>query len=125
MRSNNQYFIFSGEYYKNTDAENATATQIISQGLKAAGIPFKEAVGAYKGVKEFSFVVPARFESQVLEIARAFNQESVLFIDSMSNASLQYLDGDKIERIGRFTQVNSPQGLEAWSMIDGRFYTCK
>jgi hypothetical protein len=123
MRDVNQFFIFSTEFYKNTSKENEQSTSHTKKILEKSGIPYKILDGVYKGVSETSFLVNAKYENQVMELAKAAKQESVLFVDINRNAYLIYLDNNKTEKLGILTRVSEDKALtlDAYSK-DGDIY---
>lgn len=115
MLNTNQFFIFAA------DSKNDYRTPQLRNDLRSRNIGFKEVSGAYTHddgtqVSEKSFIVLAKYENEVLELAKKYEQESVLFVDSKSNASLIYTDGsNRFEKLGKFQKVNSLDGLMAWT----------
>ena len=62
----------------------------------------------YKGVKENSiFVQLNEFNDleRLKELVTKYNQESVLYLDSNRVASLHYCNSDKVDFLGKFTNV--------------------
>jgi len=125
MLNNKQFIIFSAEQYKLDVNDNALNTLSVVSVLKDHNVKYTSVLGKYKGVGEISFKVDAKHENLILELARLYNQHSILFVDSKDNAILQYLSGS-IERIGRFREVSKCQayGLDAYSFINNKYFAC-
>lgn len=129
MLGNNQFFIFSAELTTNSETENRIATNLASKILDQNDITYKKIDGCYKDVTEQSFLVNAKHENVVMEIAQAANQESVLFVDSMSNATLYYMDGRKPEKLGKFSEVSRDEAIDnlgfSRDVLTNKYYICK
>lgn len=106
-------------------SNNVKGRVIQLTGLDRAKIS-KVVKGKYKGETETSFLIEEinlidkKFD--IVRLLLAYRQESILLVDDDLNAELHYSDG-KIESIGKWTEVESIEGLENYSEIDGRFYT--
>lgn len=105
----------------NTNALKATLIDL--------GATFEEVEGCYKGVTEKSFKV--KFEAEkgislmkVSELAKFYNQESILVQWSNNSCTLIYMNGN-IEGIGIMEEVDSTEGLDAYSIINGKIFTIK
>lgn len=88
--------------------------------LEAAGITgtmFKELKGSYKGQTEASYIVDASLLDNVLGLAKAHRQESILILDQDRNASLYYVKSGLNTPIGRLVPASEAVALskEAWS----------
>ncbi len=122
MRGNNNFFIiFSGDRGKYWESDKVNR-QIIKDAFKAQNIPFKTVQGVYrhalggKTVHEQSYVVHAKHEHVVLELATKTGQESVLFVDSDSNARLIFLDNNKVLRLGgKFKVIPKEDALKLYA----------
>jgi len=116
MLGNKGFFVFSVSHKDDSAAHNEFRTGNTIEQLLRADIPFKTVKGVYKGFKETSFVVPAKHEKVVLELATSSNQESILFVNGKSQASLYFIDGDGgflVEKLGTFTEVPREAALES------------
>jgi len=105
-------YILSAELANLSDNENFTRTEDLERKLKLLGIPFKCALGCFKGKREVNFVLVIKEsivlglvkESIVLGLVKEFNQSCALVLDSRRNASL--LDGNGTHTpIGKFKVV--------------------
>lgn len=106
MLGNKQFFIFSAELSTNTDEQNHKNNMCLIAALKSLKIPFKSLEGMYQGTIEKSYLVEAKHEDLILAFAEVYDQESILFVDALSNASLIYLGRDNPEvKLGKFKQV--------------------
>lgn len=68
-----------------TESQNAQRTAALHRELKRHSLDVVSCEGVYKGVKEASFAVPVNYHydiSQLKELAREFEQESILVIDN-------------------------------------------
>jgi hypothetical protein len=126
MLGNTGFFIFSVEQAGESDKTNKANTDKISFYLECRGIPFKEVIGHYKGSNETSFVVDQKHENEVQSLAKQYNQESILYVDALGNATLEYLDGNKV-KLGKFEVVDSPKGLDSFTFdpINEVYYAAK
>jgi len=79
--------------------------------LKSDGITFQEMVGVYKGVKEPSFLVLAKYENVVRELCHFTKQDCYLYSNNERMSTLIYLDG-KTEEIGILKRVNESVAME-------------
>jgi hypothetical protein len=122
MLSNNQYFLFS--VYRTDDALNIMNHELTKQHLSNTGIAFIECNSRYEGINEKCFLVDARHETKVNQLSKDFNQDSVLFIDALNNATLIYKDGT-IDKLGAFKRVDRDNATKkiAYTQIGDQFYT--
>lgn len=112
-------FIFSVFKSTNSDAVNeATHNEVLAM-IKRDGMPCKEVHGVYKQVSEKSIaVVGAKFEKGVELLCRTYGQESYLTRHADTSATLTYLDGNRVEPLGRFIQVKSaPKGVDNYTYV--------
>lgn len=80
--------------------------------------------GAYKGTPELSVLVHSGASqglAEIVELAKAFGQESILAISPNDVGLLHYLDGraESVEVLGSVEFVTSTSGLDAWTQIIG------
>ena len=90
---------------------NARATCELAADLALAGIPFREVVGVYKGVREASFVTWPESDdhsAQLLALAVSYGQESILHVHPDRTAELEYVNGAR-RVIGQFQQVSEAE----------------
>ena len=108
--------ICSAELDKLSETENKEATKYLRAFLEVHKIPYKEAIGVYKGAQEKSFVVvetkPDTFERIKRICFRDLKQEAVLIKDSDGHARLETESGDEVF-LGRFGQISREEAEEA------------
>ena len=75
-------------------------------------MPLKELTGVYKGEKERAYLLP--YSEDVVNLAKAFNQESILVLDRMQNGRrigfIRQLSNNVVINAGEFKQVDKPSG---------------
>lgn len=85
--------------------------------------------GCYKGIVEDSFAViignSKASVGDVLELAKKYDQESILLETMTEDCYLIYMNGDAPEMIGGMFQVDKPNDGEDYSIIDGKFYVIR
>ena len=122
----NQFFIFSIENSEMDNVkENNRALEIL---MRDSNIPYELVNGYYthtdgKQVEERSYLVDAKFEMFVRDMAKLYLQESILFVDRKRNGVLYYLNGET-ERIGKFQKVDTSKNYTDYSIINGEIYSC-
>lgn len=113
--------------------KDSIAMSVLDQELEIRGLPSEATVGFYKGTLEVSRCVKSHFSllshhharSQVLELARLFNQESFLEVGVSGYVYLHYSSGIS-EYIGKWTRVDSAEGLEGYTIFsDGSIFTVR
>lgn len=80
--------------------------------------------GAYKGTPEQSVLVHSGASqglAEIVELAKAFGQESILAISPNDVGLQHYLDGraESVEVLGSVEFVTNTSGLDAWTQIIG------
>ena len=94
-----------------TESQNAQRTAALHRELKRHSFDIVSCEGVYKGVKEASFAVPVNYHFVIRalsEIAREYEQESILVVDNESKeAHLIELDDciDVKVAIGKWTKT--------------------
>lgn len=89
--------------------------------LEMNNLNFKEVVGSYQGVKEKSFMVDLDnvnldfFKS----MGRLFQQDSILFVNDLNEATLIFMDNRDSISLGKMKQVDKVEALnnEAFTWI--------
>ena len=117
----------SAELSTESISRNVKATRLLEKLLNLKGISYSPVQGSYQGATESSCMVEGGIKELdvVRQLARLFSQDSILIVDNENRAMLQYMHGaHKTESIGTFKQVDTVDGLGAYSVIDGKFYTC-
>lgn len=118
--------IFSAEHFKRDEENNAKAAYSLIGYLNMVNMPYSEVMGSYKGTTENSVMLSGNHKTlqSARDLGRIYGQESILVIQDDDSAALHYLKTGKVEPIGTFQQVDTVDGLDAYSVIDGKFYTC-
>lgn len=125
------FYLLSACLGKDARKDNIAMT-VLDQELEIRGLPSAATVGCYRGTLEVSRCVKAhsnadhhRDRSQVMELARLFNQESFLEVDVFGDVYLHYSSGTT-EHIGKWTRVDSTEGLEGYTIFsDGSIFTVR
>ena len=109
----------------NTD----TMRMKLSMGRLGKSFQVIEAQGVYKGTKENSFIVKVENKYDVMwltNLAKQFNQESILYIDARNQASLYYIESKTREKLGIFHKVpkSVADNLDAYTMTESGYYAC-
>lgn len=84
---------------------------------------FKTVYGKYHGETETSFYIPWISVDLALDIARQFDQESILVVLRTREAYLYYTDGDRPTPLGVF--VKGTDDDNNYTIADGIKYVCK
>lgn len=117
----------SAELSSESISYNVKATRLLGKLLDLKGIDYSPVQGSYKGATESSYMIEGDYKTLdlVRDMARLFNQDSILIVTNDNRAMLNYMHGaNKSLYIGTWTEVNSVDGLDAYSIIDGKYYTC-
>lgn len=126
MKQLQEFIILSAELDTTTVRSNFYRTELLEFMLQELKLPYKQIQGCYKGSTEQSFMVIVKDEAEYEVIRdfafKSFNQESILFRDLYGSASLVFQDGTK-EQLGKFKQVDNVDNLEAYSVVDGTYWT--
>lgn len=97
------------------------------------GLPYKKVEGCYKGILEISFYVetPNGLNDfvEIHDLARNYEQESVLNIDKNRKASLIFVNGGTSVSIGTFQQVSEYEAKQSgnytYDPINKGYWVCK
>jgi len=113
--------IISAEVDGRTPLHNAMQTLQLKDDLTRLGVTFKRAEGAYKGSKEYSYVIDtANVErsliGQLRSLAWKYDQACLLYVDSKGNACWHTRNG-KVVVLGRMIE------LENYTKIGNRVFT--
>lgn len=109
-----EFTIISAELSTASDAENIARTETLRLNLKLSGYKFKEVLGIYKNSREVSFVVICDRGNELatlLDFARDFNQECILFVDQKRKATLIY-DQYNQTVIGTFKACSAKEAVK-------------
>lgn len=112
MRTQYKTIVIMSVYQSGLEATyNAMNHVTFKNTLSELGIlTFKEVIGSYKGVMEMSLMVEVKSDvvfKVLLDIAKKFNQESILYRDNENNAELIMIN-DSLDRVylGKLEQVS-------------------
>lgn len=93
--------------------------------LNQRGIPYFEGTGCYKGEREDCFILQDIVDNlaTVQQLAKWYQQESILLIDANRQARLETPQGELIKSLGTFREVRAPAAkYDAWTRHDGRYW---
>lgn len=133
MNTFTPFYIVSGALAACDPQANKDRTDSLERWLRAEGFATVQVNGCYKGKREPAILVlddrPGNdlCESAVIRLARQYDQESVLAVDSNRQARLIYCDGGHFETIGRWhavgadTVINNPSA--SYTERAGQYYT--
>jgi hypothetical protein len=111
-----------------SESENAARNEALKQDLVNLGVrKVQDVKGCYKGITEDSFaVLKGDVEVKaIFELARKYQQESVLLETMTGFCYLVYANGELQEEIGSMFQVDKPNDNEDYSIIEGKFYVIR
>jgi hypothetical protein len=118
------FSVFQSELDKQTNLNN---TRKIVSLFKKSGMNFKIAQGCYKGISEISFIVPICNHSSIVKLAKQYNQESILLVDSIGNAKLSYVESYIKQSIGKMFEVSQNRALSevSYTKVENKYFICK
>lgn len=141
MKSNNPHKILFSTYQLDKSLEyNQRSLMEVFLNLQDFGVSCDIVQGMYKGTKEESIlVVLPQFQSEsydnqikmIESIVLKYNQESYLYIHNDGVSELRYFGNTSnnvrmrsfAEKLGQFTEVESIDGLDAYTIYKDRAYT--
>lgn len=118
----NPFIIVSSQLASVSDKDNQARHVYALTMLEYKGIPYMIVNGTYEGIKEPSIMISASHEGFAQELASMFNQECYLLVDANRLMTLNKPTGEVIKRIGQWSQVNSIEGLTAYTEHNGIYY---
>jgi hypothetical protein len=91
-------------------------------------VPYTQCLGVYDGLEERSYLFPLTSShgdesSDLIELARRYNQHSVLIVDANRIASLYYIESNTEHTVGFFQETTSTEGLTGWTKLNNKIYT--
>ncbi len=113
------FVIISATTEKQSAVESFKQSYALRVHLRNSEISFKIISCKSNGV---SFLIPNMSESEALDIAKMFNQESILFVDRYMEAQLVYTVEPYCKKIGYF-RIRSGEGDNTFT-INGIEYIC-
>jgi hypothetical protein len=101
-----QLIFISAERENLTKEENEQRTQSLIANLDKTGLKYIDCIGCYKGIKEKSFMIKhpllmGFWLNHFKTLARAYNQESILYRDSNGLYSLEDVTSHRSTIIGK------------------------
>lgn len=124
------FALFSAFTTTQSKETNEARTQFLARQLNALGVDWSNVTGSYKGAEEVSFLalLPGGDGSdefwRILKLLKAYEQESLLYVDGQRCATLVYADGHSV-KVGRFFAVPEPIALagDGWTRdLAGTYY---
>lgn len=120
------FYVLSAERSTLSPDANGLRTKRLHQALLDSGLPFRPAMGSYKGVTEVSFLV---FDSTrehgdaIKDLAKQFEQESVPYVDGARMARLIEADMPGVT-IGKWRELeeNDARRYPAWTSVGSRYF---
>ena len=122
------FSVLSAELSTLTAEENANLTDALQLRLQVSGFQFGPVEGCYKGTREAAFAVitPTYLDRMTVDsLARKYQQESVLHVDSDRTAQLFFLDTGTHGDAQRWAQVTEDHATarDAWTRDQfGNYY---
>lgn len=122
-----QVVILSGELSSLSSNENDRRTILLNDMIAELRLPFKKALGTYKGQSENSFVVIVNDQTDIDTLAgfafKSFGQESILHQDANQEARLIFNDGTT-KNLGKLEQVSKEVALslDNYTLMDNKYY---
>ena len=92
------YYFISAELSTLSERENIERTEELRDTLTISNIPFQEVEGRYSGQPETSFMITSEYEARA--IARIWDQECYLALDSRGAGTLHKPDGEYLATLG-------------------------
>lgn len=93
------------------------------------GVIVKQGIGSYNGIQEMSYIIVTNDRDGILDIARTFNQESILWVYPDRSADLFFTDTKDGQRqsvgIWHETHKAYAESLPCYSKFDGRYFVCE
>lgn len=123
-----QVVILSAELSTLSPEGNERRNSLLNDMITELKLPFKQALGVYKGTSEKSFVVVVNEQADIEVLSnfafKSFGQESILHQDANQLARLIYSDG-KTEILGKLVQVSRDliPSLDNYTIMDDKVYT--
>lgn len=130
MNTHTPFFILSAARAEHNSIVNHARHETLMRQLQNCGHAVAQVNGCYKGEKEAAILVVddrpynAICETDVLRLARAYGQESVLAVDANGRARLIYCDDGSFETIGTWRGTNEKiaKSRDAWTERAGQYY---
>lgn len=136
MNTQTPFFVFSVQREELSAEVNRGRVEFATAYMQKAGYRFARVCGRYRGVEETAFLVlapdeyAARFDVQraVMNLARLYEQESVLHVDANGQAALYAPEGGgRIAELGTWKEVSADEAasLDAVTEFQGRYWSAQ
>lgn len=132
MHHSTQFVILSAEVGFHTSEANRIASANLADFLSRIDASFQVVQGRYHGTNETSFLVPITGPDQnvrdirinvLRQRARDDHQESILYVDSQSQAWLLFTNDAPDVHLGTWKEFHGdPDSVDAVTQIAGRYY---
>ena len=105
--------------YQGKDGSNH---ELLRWKLQHNKLKFEEVIGSHQGISEKSFMVDldGNFNlDDFISMGRLFNQDSILFVNDLNQATLIFMDGRESINLGEMKQVTEfeAKSNEAYTFI--------
>jgi hypothetical protein len=97
-----------------TMSENMLRTQHLFNILNKQYVVLAKNIGSYLNEQEMSFTVDSNDINSLLEIAKLFNQESILHVNADNIATLHFTTGNSLI-LGTFEETDDVSGHDGWT----------
>lgn len=131
MNTTTPFYVFSVQRAELSEEENRGRVEFVTAYMHKARIPFVRVCGRYKGEDETAFLVldPSgdMLRAYVQNLARLYEQESILFVDANSRAALYSSEGAKLAELGTWREVPASvaASLDAVTEFQGRYWSAQ
>ena len=133
MNTFTPFYIVSGALSVYNPRMNADRTDSLERWLRAKGFATVQVNGCYEGEREPAILVVDDWpgnelcESAVMRLARQYDQESILAVDSNRQARLIFCEFENTKAIGRWHAVNADTVMSnpsaSYTERAGQYYT--
>lgn len=94
--------------------------------LNESGVEYQNCLGVYNKKAELSMILEIDYTDLAEMISSEYKQESVLIVEDDGRASLKFLNSNKVEYIGVFTQVEMSEAVKQdYTKVAGKYFICK
>lgn len=127
-KTHQQVVIISAQRTDLSQDLNTRLHLLLGDLISDMNVPYNEAKGVYKDVKEDSYVVIVNNNDELETLEKFafdnFNQESILYQDVTGTARLIFKNGDTV-KVGKLQKVNKNDSttLNNYTELNGEIYT--
>lgn len=102
---------------------------VVEATLTASKVDFVKAKESYKGCLEDSYIAVVNDDAKldlVRDIAKHYNQESILVVDEDRKARLEYIESGDKQSIGQWVEITALDAAshDAWTLVNTRYFAC-